>query len=152
MSCHQFPLLILFTLSNADSNHMREVTIRKTQRHRHHPPSSVSSRARDRQTDNQGIRDHLGEVQNELRDLADYIYEKVVSTPVLPSFVQLEDHSAGRCSVVSWGSPRGAPDYPPILHCDWQGNPTACSQLPILLALPVRSLHLRQRPFIMSQR
>ena len=30
----------------------------------------------DRQRDSQGVHNHLGEIQNELRDLADYIHEK----------------------------------------------------------------------------
>jgi len=45
----------------------------------------------DRQRDNQGIHDHLREI------------------------VQLKDQSVGEESVVSWRSPRGAPDYSPIL-------------------------------------
>ena len=68
----------------------------------------------DRQRDNQGVHDHLGEIQNELRDLADYIHEKEAPAAAPP--VQLKDQSVGGGSVVSWRSPRGAPDYPPILQ------------------------------------
>jgi hypothetical protein len=63
----------------------------------------------DRQRDNQGIHDHLGEIQNELRDLADYIHEKEAPA-VLPP-IQFKDQSVGG-SVVSRLSPREAP--PPI--------------------------------------
>jgi hypothetical protein len=68
----------------------------------------------DRQRDNQGVHDHLGEIQNELRDLADYIHEKEAPTAASP--VQLKDQSVGGGSVVSWREPRGAPDYPSIPH------------------------------------
>ena len=64
----------------------------------------------DRQRDNQGIHDHLGEIQNELRGLADYIHEKEAPA-VLPS-AQFKDQSVGGSSVVSRPSPREAP--PPI--------------------------------------
>ena len=65
----------------------------------------------DRQRDNQGVHDHLGEIQNELRNLADYIHEKEAPTPVLP-LVQYKDHSVGGSSVISLAEPRGAPQYP----------------------------------------
>ena len=58
----------------------------------------------DRQRDNQGVHDHLGEIQNELRGLADYIHEKEAPA-VLPP-VQFKDQSAGGGSVVSQLSPR----------------------------------------------
>ena len=64
----------------------------------------------DRQRDNQGIHDHLGEIQNELRGLADYIHDKEAPA-VLPP-VQFKDQSVGGRSVVSRLSPREAP--PPI--------------------------------------
>jgi hypothetical protein len=60
------------------------------------------------------MHDHLGEIQNEIRDLADFIQEKEAPTAVL-SPVQLKDQSVGGSSVVSWRSPRGAPDYPPTV-------------------------------------
>ena len=67
----------------------------------------------DRQRDNQGVHDHLGEIQNELRNLTDYIHEKELLTVLPPS--QLKDQPVGGDSIVSWRSPRGAPDYPEIL-------------------------------------
>ncbi|KAF8270085.1 hypothetical protein EI94DRAFT_861064 [Lactarius quietus] len=70
----------------------------------------------DRQRDNQGVHDHLGDIQNELRNLADYIHDKdipqVVQPPVQPPSMQLKDRSVGGSSVVSFREPRGAPDYP----------------------------------------
>ena len=86
----------------------------------------------DRQRDNQGVHDHLGEIQNELRDLADYIHEKEAPTPAPP--VELKDQSVGGGSVVSWGSPRGAPDYPPIPH-----TVTGKALVPISLTPPLTS-------------
>ena len=68
----------------------------------------------DRQRDNQGIHDHLGEIQNELRNLADYIHEKEVPAPVLP-LIQYKDRSIGGSSAISLAEPRGAPEYPEIL-------------------------------------
>ncbi|KAH9169356.1 hypothetical protein EDB89DRAFT_1479631 [Lactarius sanguifluus] len=67
----------------------------------------------DRQRDNQGVHDHLGEIQNELRNLADCI-EKEVPQVVPPPPIHLKDRSIGGSSVVSYGGPRGAPDYPSI--------------------------------------
>jgi hypothetical protein len=64
----------------------------------------------DRQRDNQGIHDHLGEIQNELRNLADYIREKEGPAVVLP--VNYKDRSVGGSSVISLPEPRGAPEYP----------------------------------------
>ncbi|KAH9029177.1 hypothetical protein EDB85DRAFT_2252746 [Lactarius pseudohatsudake] len=66
----------------------------------------------DRQRDNQGVHDHLGEIQNELRNLADYMHEKEVPQVVPLPPVHLKDRSIGGSSVVSFGKPRGAPDYP----------------------------------------
>jgi hypothetical protein len=67
----------------------------------------------DRQRDNQGIHDHLGEIQNELRGLADYIHEEAPA--VLPP-AQFKDQSVGGSSVVSRLSPREAPPpIPPIV-------------------------------------
>ncbi|KAH9016464.1 hypothetical protein EDB85DRAFT_2207657 [Lactarius pseudohatsudake] len=66
----------------------------------------------DRQRDNQGVHDHLGEIQNELRNLADYMHEKEVPQVVPPPPVHLKDRSIGGSSVVSFSKPRGAPDYP----------------------------------------
>ena len=60
----------------------------------------------DRQRDNQGVHDHLGEIQNELRNLADYLHDKDVPP------MELKDRSVGGSSIVSWREPRGAPDYP----------------------------------------
>ncbi|KAH8982660.1 hypothetical protein EDB86DRAFT_3126474 [Lactarius hatsudake] len=68
----------------------------------------------DRQRDNQGVHDHLGEIQNELRNLADYMHEKEVPQVVPPPPVHLKDRSIEGSSVVSFGGPRGAPDYPSI--------------------------------------
>ncbi|KAH8997727.1 hypothetical protein EDB86DRAFT_3076536 [Lactarius hatsudake] len=68
----------------------------------------------DRQRDNQGVHDHLGEIQNELRNLADYMHEKEVPQVVPPPPVHLKDHSIEGSSVVSFGGPHGAPDYPSI--------------------------------------
>ena len=68
--------------------------------------------AGDRRRDSQGVHDHLGEIQNGLRDLADYIHEKEPPT-ALPPF-QLKDQSVGEDSVVSRCSPHGAPDYPEV--------------------------------------
>lgn len=65
----------------------------------------------DRERDNQGIHDHLGDIENELRNLGDYIREREAPEVVLPP-VQLKDRSVGGSSVVSWREPRGAPDYP----------------------------------------
>ncbi|KAH8976587.1 hypothetical protein EDB86DRAFT_3095460 [Lactarius hatsudake] len=67
-----------------------------------------------RQRDNQGVHDHLGEIQNELRNLADYMHEKEVPQVVPPPPVHLKDRSIEGSSVVSFGGPRGAPDYPSI--------------------------------------
>ena len=53
----------------------------------------------DRQRDNQGVHDHLGEIQNELRGLADYMHEKEAPA-VLPP-VQFKDQSVGGDSVIS---------------------------------------------------
>ena len=39
----------------------------------------------DRQRDNQGVHDHLGEIQNELRGLADYIHEKEAPAVLPPA-------------------------------------------------------------------
>ncbi|KAI9513417.1 hypothetical protein F5148DRAFT_4214 [Russula earlei] len=64
----------------------------------------------DRQRDDQGIHDHLGEIQNELRNLADYLHEKEGPAPLPP--IQLKDRSVGGSSVVSLREPRDAPDYP----------------------------------------
>ncbi|KAH9993287.1 hypothetical protein BJV74DRAFT_884401 [Russula compacta] len=66
----------------------------------------------DRQRDNQGIHGHLGDIQDELRNLAEYIREKEATAPMLPP-VQLKDRSVGGGSIVSWREPRGAPDYSP---------------------------------------
>src|SRR5260370_38587952 len=66
----------------------------------------------DRQRDNQGVHDHLGEIQNELRDLADYIHEK--EAPAFLPPVQHRDQSVGG-SVVSRLSPREAPAIPPTV-------------------------------------
>ena len=63
----------------------------------------------DRQRDNQGVHDHLGEIQNELRDLADYIHDKEIPQVVPPD---RKDRSVGGSSIVSLRDPRGAPDYP----------------------------------------
>lgn len=65
----------------------------------------------DRQRDNQGIHDHLGDIQNELRNLADYIREKEAPAVVLPP-VNYKDRSIGGSSVISLLEPRGAPEYP----------------------------------------
>ncbi|KAF8490774.1 hypothetical protein F5888DRAFT_1866659 [Russula emetica] len=73
-------------------------------------PSYLHGLAGDRQRDNQGVHDHLGEIQSELRGLADYIHEKEAPA-VLPP-VQFKDQSVGGKSVVSRLSPREAP--PPI--------------------------------------
>ena len=64
----------------------------------------------DRQRDNEGVHDHLGEIQNELRDLADYIH-KEIPQPVQPP-MRLKDRSIGGSTVLSFLEPRGAPDYP----------------------------------------
>jgi len=64
----------------------------------------------DRQRDNQGVHDHLGEIQHELRDLADYIREKEAPAAVPP--VQFKDRSVGGSSIISFPEPRGAPEYP----------------------------------------
>jgi hypothetical protein len=65
----------------------------------------------DRQRGNQGIHDHLGELQNELRDLADYMHGKE-APEVVPPPVELKDRSVGESSVVSWCEPHSAPEYP----------------------------------------
>ena len=57
-----------------------------------------------RQHDDQGLHDHLGEIQHELRDLADYIREKEVLTVIPP--VRFKDHSAGGSSIISLPKPR----------------------------------------------
>jgi hypothetical protein len=64
----------------------------------------------DRQRDNQGIHDHLGEIQNKLRSLADYMHEKEASAVLPPA--QFKNQSVGGSSVVSRPSPCEAP--PPI--------------------------------------
>jgi hypothetical protein len=63
-----------------------------------------------RQRDNQGVHNHLREVHNELRGLADYIHEK--EAPVVLPPAQFKNQSVGGSSVVSRLSPREAP--PPI--------------------------------------
>jgi hypothetical protein len=62
----------------------------------------------DRQRDNQGIHDHLWEIQNELHGLADYIHEKEAPAVLPPA--QFKDQSVGWS--VLFRSPREAP--PPI--------------------------------------
>jgi hypothetical protein len=66
----------------------------------------------DRQRDNQGVHDHLGDLQNELRNLADYIHNKDIPQPVQPPPLRLKDRSVGGSTVLSFLEPRGAPDYP----------------------------------------
>ena len=63
----------------------------------------------DRQRDNQGVHDHLGEIQNELRNLADYIHEKDAPAPVLP-LGQYKDRSVGG-SVISLPEPSEVLEY-----------------------------------------
>jgi hypothetical protein len=58
----------------------------------------------DRQGDNQGIHDHLGVIQNEFLDLADYIL----------SSCSAQGPVCWRSRVVSRLSPGKAPDHPPI--------------------------------------
>jgi hypothetical protein len=53
----------------------------------------------DRQRDNQGIHDHLREIQNELRGLVDCIHEKEAQAVLPPA--QFKDQSVGGSSVVS---------------------------------------------------
>src|ERR1700679_490759 len=65
----------------------------------------------DRQRDNQGIHDHLGEIQNELRRLANYIYEKKAPAVLPPA--QFKNQSIGGSSIVSRLSPREAPPLIP---------------------------------------
>ena len=90
----------------------------------------------DRQRDNQGIHDHLGEIQNELRNLADYIHEKEVPAPVLP-LIQYKDRSIGGSSVISLAEPRGAPEYPEIPTVTGKASPRL---VPIPLTPPPRGL------------
>ena len=61
----------------------------------------------DRRRGNQGIHDHLGEIQNELCSVADYIHDK--DAPAVLPPVQFKDQSVGGRSVVSRVSPREAP-------------------------------------------
>jgi hypothetical protein len=72
-----------------------------------------------RQRDNQGIHDHLGELQNELHDLADYMRRKE-APEVVPPPVELKGRSVGGSNIVSRREPRGAPEYPttPLPPCD----------------------------------
>ena len=85
----------------------------------------------DRQCDNQGIYEHLSALQNELHDLADYIYEKAPPTVVPPPIqIKIKDQSVGGESVVSWGSPQRsgafcASGFP-------MGNTNAWSMLSVL--------------------
>jgi hypothetical protein len=65
----------------------------------------------DRQRDNQGVHDHLGKIQNELRGLADYIHEKEAPAVLPPA--QFKDQSVGASSVVSRLSHREAPPSVP---------------------------------------
>ncbi|KAI9429414.1 hypothetical protein H4582DRAFT_2089273 [Lactarius indigo] len=58
-----------------------------------------------------GVRDHFGEIQNDLHNLADYMHDKEIPQVVPPPPVHLKDCSVGGSSVVSLGGPREAPDH-----------------------------------------
>ena len=94
----------------------------------------------DRQRDNQGVHDHLGEIQNELRGLADYIHEKEAPAVLPPA--QFKDQSVGGSSLVSRLSPREAPpSIPPAVT----GKAS-----PRLIPIPVTSPYRPDSPSSLS--
>ena len=74
------------------------------------PSEWAASVENDRQRDNQGVHDHLGEIQNELRDLADYIHKEVPQPVQRP--MRFKYRSIGGSTVLSFLELCGAPDYP----------------------------------------